>query len=989
MRKLIDWCRKWFIPGAALFFVAFIPLYPKLPILDIDQSWVYIRLEDFLVALTCFVLSGIFLYRKKVSDSPLALPILVYWIVGFVSLLNALAFIFPNYGGILFPKVAVFHFVRRIEYLFLFFVGYEAIRSRPKFLPGVVWTLGVTVFLVSLYGFGQKFLGFPAFLTMNEEFAKGAPLRLPPTARFPSTFGGHYDLAAYLVMAIPIIASMVFGAKKLWIKVASILVSMAALIMLLFTASRVSFGVYLIAISTMLWMQKKKLWIIPVVVVSIIIMNFTSGVSERYAKTLRFSDVVVDLSTGKPIGTLDKLEGGKAHLAESENPAKETLPTGSEFIGVGANGGQKAGTVTMYSSKNLASGSGEISTMSGSFLIQKALVYDISITTRFQGQWPKAMEAFKRNILLGSGYSALSVAADGDYHRMLGETGILGTIAFLGIFAYGWYLFATRINLLSGLERSFTIGVFAGFTGLLINAVLIDVFEASKVAFSFYLLFGIAIFLLAKEKKERVGYFEFLRRVFTHKIAWVVYLIGAVFWLWSGALSMYFTGDDFTWLKWAAQSNVSTIVSNFSSSGGFFYRPVPKLWYFLLYSVFWLTPTAYHLMSLFLVCATVYLMFSYLKHRNVERVYAFAGALFFGTMSLHHENIFWVSGQSSLLAGFFAMLSLVLLEKSKTNRKTSGVLFAGSVIAVIVSMLSYDGMALLPLGLFGISLLSKNKLRSVWFLACIALYGIIRIASGAVAPSGDYAYNGTKFLVNAAANTLSYIGAMGIGPRAIEYAQTLRVSLKTYVVPLTAVVSVICFSAAFLFWKFRRSISRYAHAVWMGVLSLLALAAYAGLGGAAERYGFVSSIFLALGITEAVWLALKNSRNVLLKGIVIAIVAILIGWNVAETKRLEGEWKFAGKVVEQSIFGIKTETFPPLNVKTIYIINMPIRYGRAWIFPTGMTDALWHMYRDNPYTVSQAPDLKSAFAAPFRGDREVFIFENYVLKRGTIYTKED
>ncbi len=989
MRKLIDWCRKWFLPGAALFFVAFIPLYPKLPILDIEQSWVYIRIEDFLVAMVSLVLCIQFLYRKKLSDSPLTFPIILYWTVGLVSLINALVFIFPNFGGILFPKVAIFHYIRRIEYLFLFFVGYEAIKARPTMTARVLWVLGITVLIVSLYGFGQKFLGFPAFLTMNEEFAKGTPLRLPTTARFPSTFGGHYDLAAYLVMTIPIIASMVFGAKKLWVKAASVLVSVLALIMLLFTASRVSFGVYLIAISAMLWMQKKKLWILPVVVVSIIIMNFTSGVSERYAKTLRFSDVVVDLSTGKPIGTLDKLEGGQAHLAESENPAKETLPTGSEFIGVGANGGKKAGTVTMYSSKNLATGSGEISTMSGSFLIQKALVYDISITTRFQGQWPKAMAAFRRNIMLGSGYSALSVAADGDYHRMLGETGILGTIAFLGIFAYAWYLFATRIHLLTGIERSFTIGVFAGFLGLLVNAVLIDVFEASKVAFSFYLLFGIAIYLLAKEKTERIAYLPFLRRLFTHKIAWIVYLVGAVFWLWSGALSMYFTGDDFTWLKWAAQSNISTIMTNFSSSEGFFYRPIPKLWYFVLYNVFWLTPVAYHVMSLLLVSATVYLLFTYLRLHNINWVYAFIASLLFGTMSVHHENIFWVSGQSSLLAGFFAMLSLVFLEKSKTKRRTWTFWFVGSVVSILFSVLSYDGMALLPLGFFALSLLAGHKGHSLWFFVVIALYGAIRLSSGAVAPSGDYAYNASKFVVNAAANTASYIAAMALGPRAIEYAQNLRGNLKTFVVPLTLAVGAVCAATLWLFWKYRKHFGGMKHAVCMGLMALLSLGAYAGLGGAAERYGYVSSIFVVLFGAEVVWLSLKNSRNMTFKAIVCVVAAVLIGWNIAETKRLEGQWKFAGNVVEQSIMGIKSETFPPLNVKTIYIIDMPIRYGRAWIFPTGMTDALWHMFRDNPYTVTPAKDLKSAFAAPFRGDREVFIYENYVLKRGTIYTKED
>src|SRR5436309_3070030 len=72
--------------------------------------------------------------------------------------------------------------------------------------------------LVVAYGIGQKLYGFPAFLTMNEEFAKGIPLKLSALARIPSTFAGHYDLAAYLVFVIPIMGSLIFGFKNKLIK---------------------------------------------------------------------------------------------------------------------------------------------------------------------------------------------------------------------------------------------------------------------------------------------------------------------------------------------------------------------------------------------------------------------------------------------------------------------------------------------------------------------------------------------------------------------------------------------------------------------------------------------------------------------------------------------------------------------------------------------------------------------------------------------------
>src|SRR3989304_532706 len=102
----------------------------------------------------------------------------------------------------------------------LFFVAYQAIRPNIKRVDSIIWVLAITLVVILFYGIGQKLWGWPAFLTMNEEFAKGLPLRLPPTARIPSTFGGHYDLGAYLVLIIPLMGSLVFGLSRIWQKLA-------------------------------------------------------------------------------------------------------------------------------------------------------------------------------------------------------------------------------------------------------------------------------------------------------------------------------------------------------------------------------------------------------------------------------------------------------------------------------------------------------------------------------------------------------------------------------------------------------------------------------------------------------------------------------------------------------------------------------------------------------------------------------------------------
>ncbi len=969
MQKLLNWCKDNILYVMTLFLLAFIPLYPKLPLINIIRTWVYIRLEDFLIALAVLILGIIFIKEKRISKLPLTVPIVVYWIVGAISLVHALLFIFPHVAG-MFPHLGILHFFRRIEYMIVCFLAFEAFRKKPALLP-ILYTLVGSFILVVLYGFGQKFLGFPAFLTMNEEFAKGVPLRLPSTARFPSTFGGHYDLAAYLVLTIPIMGSMIVGFGKFWQKILFGFVTFLGLVMLLFTSSRISFGVYLLVMTVMLWWQHKKIWIIPMIIISLVALNFVSGASERFYKTFRTSDVVIDLSTGKPIGTLDSLDGTQATLAQSQSPAIENLPIGSEYINLGSVSTDQIKTVSLYLARNVSGAAGEIATISGSFLIQKALVYDISITTRFQGQWPRAIEAFKRNMLLGSGYSSLSVAADGDYHRMFGETGIIGAIAFLGIFAASFLIFAKRIGTLSTLERSFVIGVYAGMIGLMVNAILIDVFEASKVAYTLWILQGFVLAMLVSKRPFALHYAHYLWKLATNKWAYVGYLFLAVTLIWGKAYQLYFLGDDFTWLKWAAQSSVSDIGTFFTNSQGFFYRPIPKLWYFLLFSIFWLKPFAYHLMSIGLLLGTTWFMYIVFHQVFVRKPIAWIGALLFASLSVHHENIYWISGQSSMLSGFFLLASIVTLGKPL------------SFLLVALSMLSYDGMVIAPLVLFLVSLVYiKNKKISFVFLLFIPLYWLLRNYAGALTSSGDYGYKLSTFVVNTIGNVTGYTVSIFLGPAIVEKWNAFRVLLRPYILEVTIGGVVAVVGLFFLYRRVRKNIPIGNKLVVWFLCYLITLAAYAPLGGMAERYLYIPSIFFIIGLVffvDRLW----NTLPVVGKYIVVVLTAGCLYFNIVDIQRVGNDWIKASSVVEQTLRIIKKEAFPAISIKQFFIVDIPIRYGRAWIFPTGMTDALWHIYRQSPYSITPVSSIEEGYSMQVKtGDREIFIFDNLVLKRG-------
>ncbi|NCN03973.1 MAG: hypothetical protein GW942_02770, partial [Candidatus Pacebacteria bacterium] len=133
-----------------------------------------------------------------------------------------------------------------------------------------------------------------------------------------------------------------------------------------------------------------------------------------------------------------------------------------------------------------------------------ALKYGLSLAIRLDTLWPQAIKGFYKNPLVGSGYATLNkdtlylfTEADGvdnNFLRTLGETGLLGFISFYGtiIFAMSLAIKSLR-NHQDELIKIFAIGYFAGSLGLLLNATYIDVYAASKVAFSYWAITGVFV----------------------------------------------------------------------------------------------------------------------------------------------------------------------------------------------------------------------------------------------------------------------------------------------------------------------------------------------------------------------------------------------------------------------------------------------------------------------------------------------------------------
>jgi hypothetical protein len=126
---------------------------------------------------------------------------------------------------------------------------------------------------------------------------------------------------------------------------------------------------------------------------------------------------------------------------------------------------------------------------------------DRSTNIRLNVEWPRAIRALSKNPLLGTGYSSITLATDNDYLRALGETGLLGFLSFmLIIFIIMKKILqaSSLLNKMNYFDISFIVGLSGSFFGILLNAVFIDIFEASKFAIYLWLFTGVYWGLISK-----------------------------------------------------------------------------------------------------------------------------------------------------------------------------------------------------------------------------------------------------------------------------------------------------------------------------------------------------------------------------------------------------------------------------------------------------------------------------------------------------------
>lgn len=331
------------------------------------------------------------------------------------------------------PHIGLLHWLRRVEYLSAFFIGVAALKNKSN-LRFYIGCLMVVIVAVFFHGVAQKHFGLPIITTQNFEYSKGLALMYRPGSHLVATFAGHYDLATFLVLVSPLVYTLLFTSYGKREKAFFVIISLISLWLLVNSISRISIVSFMGSVTLSLILIRRFKAILVFLVITIVFIGLSSNLIDRYTRILR---VTVERIMYLPVNVV--------LAAEEVEPKFE----------------------------------------------------DRSSSIRFNVEWPRALRAFTKNPLLGTGYSSITLATDSHYLRLIGEVGLIGFLAFFLIFIHiGVILLRALLRIKSmTLENVYLVGVVAALPGVFLNAVFIDVFDASKFAIIFWLMLGFAVSL--------------------------------------------------------------------------------------------------------------------------------------------------------------------------------------------------------------------------------------------------------------------------------------------------------------------------------------------------------------------------------------------------------------------------------------------------------------------------------------------------------------
>ncbi|MBP7842588.1 O-antigen ligase family protein [Candidatus Woesebacteria bacterium] len=698
LKQILTWLDVHALFILSAFLIVFIPLFPKIPIFDVLPGYIVrARPEDVLIFITALVwIKDVIKKRIKIKTTYLWMVIL-FTVSGAISILLGTILIETIPAQLLHIGKSGLHLFRYLEYFALFFFTYSSIKTQKQ-LHIVLGLLVATVFFVVLYGFGQEYYHLPLFSTMNREYSKGTTLYLQEGARPQSTFAGHYDLAAYLVIVLPILFSLALGLlqidlkniketfklKQNYVSVLFHIVHILGAWMLVTSGSKTALLAYIVSLSIVIMQYLRKLgsfrqqlkWGSIALVISsiglVVFLNF-------FATTTR----------DKLISLVQTAVSGANTPENVTNRPDDLIGEGHEYKQVTIKNEDGTETKEWIKQESVWSAN--------------ALKYGLSMGIRLDTLWPNALKGLMNNPLFGSGFATLSTiesvgdytfadSTDNNFLRTLGETGILGFIIFYGFIAVITIEIYKQTAAKTLTALSLRIGFLGAIFGLLINAVYIDVFAASKVAYTFWSFAGLTLAVLKPNPTNSI------RTLFKH-----LHEHGSVYFI---LILSFFLLHKNPFNKNALIRNLdvsTTQIESLTSAkcfiqtgsftvcrpNGLVLKDNLNIYSVLLVPIYKIydNPMMFYVLNLILIITTLVVMYIVLKQKKIKPLFTVSSLLLFVLTTTFFAFTNTPHTTSSLVLYLLILPTILLIAAYILNRITFRIAYIVQICIVLVMIL--------------------------------------------------------------------------------------------------------------------------------------------------------------------------------------------------------------------------------------------------------------------------------------------------------------
>ncbi|MDO8461108.1 MAG: hypothetical protein Q7S38_01555, partial [bacterium] len=352
---------------------------------------------------------------------------------------------------------------------------------------------------------------------------------------------------------------------------------------------------------------------------------------------------------------------------------------------------------------------------------------------------------------------------------------------------------------------------------------------------------------------------------------------------------------------------------------------------------------------------------------------------------------FWISSTGFLFNAVFALLSLLFFIHWKEKKRV--IYLVLSLIFITFSLLFHELGVISPLIIivydivFGERLVSNRISKKVYYfflLSPLLPYFILRYLANSHWLSGDYSYNLLKLPYNIVGNTVGYLLLVLFGPASLPLYQGLRNFSREHVVFAMLASVIVIFIIVVLYRMIIRKMMKEEQriVIFGSLFFIVSLLPFLGLGNISSRYSYLSSagfvILLAFFIKKTyIYLISANGRYIAITNIIM-IVTIFFMVHLFQLQKIQTDWQAAGEKSKSFLISLN-ENYSDYWAKEsmrLYFINVPIRLGDAWVFPVGLSDAVWLVSRNEQINVYQLSSISQALNLGGSMNEKVFEFDS-------------